>query len=909
MMVTEASDGDGRTMVIVGDAGIGKTSLLDAIPALVPAGSVVLRVGVAECESLLPYAAAIDLVGPLLEVSDVADGIGGAARECLDRLLAARPGAAGPMPICRAVLGALLAASSGGRLVVLIVDDAQWLDQSSAEIIAYVAKRVRAERMLIVVALRTGGTSPLLGLDDAPLLLGGLSRRELGPLLLRHGMNGVVDEVSDHLHHATGGNPLAILEIAENLGADERSAQAELPLFPPVGAAIREAFGRRLADLGADVQEALVVAAAHGPGHTAVLFAALRELGLDQDVLNPAVASGVIETSYVSVRFTHPLLRLVAYSGASPTGRRRAHGALASAWQSDQPARGAWHLAESVAAPNESIAAAIESVAHESAGQFAMVTAGELYERSSDLSIDATGRDRRRMAAARAFGNAGKASRAAQLLRNVLEVTNDPTIRADAAAMHGTFVAFSSSPLEAADMLCTEADRIAPVDSQRAVTLLAVAFSAAILAFDMDLGERIANRATQLADGGGPVVVLVANTLRMQSALMRGRTDEATSLLGPLAQFADVLAAGGVAEADHLLQSVALAYMVLDRWEEAAATVGAVVRRGRAAGRDGSLAFAYAVGSESALRLGRWADAHVDARRAGDCYADPADRDWATLSSLALCSRVEAHLGLAEPCRAHADTVIDGAGNIGSVILVIWARHALALLALGVGDHGEAIRQLENIATVVSRSGEHDPGYLWWKADLIEAYWRSGRISEALAVRSSLDATAERSGRVSAQMLTARADALLGPSERAEAAFSRSVTLGEQIGAPFEVARTRMLLAEWRTGAGVDGSEPLQHALVAFERLGASAWESRCLSLGDASTASPSSGSVSSPTALLTERELETALLVSRGRTNREIADELFLSPKTIENTLAKVYRKLDVRSRTELAILFAARP
>jgi DNA-binding CsgD family transcriptional regulator len=896
-IIDRAERGFGQALLIVGEAGIGKSTLLAAVGSLVDGDAIVLSARAVESESHLAYAATVDLFGPLLELPEVADGLAVEARQVLEGVLTARPGIAGPMPVCRAALGAVLAASAGGRLIVFVVDDAQWLDEPSAEVLLYLARRVNGERVVFIAGLRADSNCRLAGADLPELHIGGLSVSGVEQLLARHRL---AEPVAATLREATGGNPLALIEIVRTLSADERSARVELPHFPSVGPTITRAFSRRIGALPAPCRQALVVAAAEGSGQFEIVQLSLNTLGYQPDVLEAAEREQIIAVKNGSISFTHPLMRLVAYGTASPAERRAVHAALAGSWSAQQPSRAAWHLSESAAGPDEVIAASLEAVAAQSRTRLAATAAAELFERAGDLSTDPPGRERRWMAAARCFEDAGRPFRADHVLQRILAVTVDARMRADAMAMHGLYVAFGESPTVACELLRTEAMRIEAEDPQRAILLLATAYTAALLAVDFTVGGEIAADAVRLSSGAGPIGVLAANAMQMQAALFDGRSDDAEALLDPIARLAVALAAGGAPEADYLLQTVALAYLVTDRWHEAQSTVGAVIRRGRAAGRDGGLVFALAIESEAGLRTGRWPDAYVAARRAGDLYADPTDRQWATYSSLALCARVEAHLGLADECRDHAQAVIDGAGKLGSVVLVTWARHALGLLALSTGDYPEAIRQLEQVLDVAGRSGVHDPGYIWWPGDLIEAYWRMNRTAEATRIRARLATDAQVTGRLSAQVVVARADALLGPPERAEEAFARSLDLAKQVDAPFETARTQLLLGEWRAARGGAPDGPLTSALTTFQRLGASAWVTRCRLLGE-TAATPQ---LASPTRLLADRELEAALLAARGMTNREIADELYLSPKTVENTLGKVYRKLSVRSRTQLAIL-----
>jgi DNA-binding CsgD family transcriptional regulator len=619
-------------------------------------------------------------------------------------------------------------------------------------------------------------------------------------------------------------------------------------------------------------------------------------------VLGPAEQEQIVVFERETVSFAHPLLRLVSYSAATAARRRQIHAAFAAVLRTSDPTRAVWHLAESALGPDDEIAASVEAVADETRTRGALAVAGELFERAGDLSIGRQERERRWLAAARSFDDSARPAQAARILERIFASTEEPAMRADVMMLLGVYCAFGESASRGCEILRTEAMRVEAADPTRSLLMLASAYTAAVLGVDFSAAAEITSEAGRVAAGAGPVGVLVAGALDLQTALFEGRYDDAARLRAPMRQMATALSESGVHEGDFLLQTTAFADLVMDDWQTAWTSMNGVIRRGRSAGRDGGLAFALAVASEAALRLGRWADAYVSARHAGDLYVDPADMSASRLTSFALCARVEAHLGLAESCRENAAKALAGAEPVGAAMLVIWARHALGLLALSRGDHLEAVRQLELVAAVADKSGAQDPGYLWWPADLIEAYWRSGRPADAVRVRSQLRFYGERTGSRSMMMVVSRWEAMLGPVERAEGHFADAIAAGESLGAPFEVARTELLLAEWRAANVGPVAEPLAAARLTFERLGASAWVERCEDVGPAR---PGEDSVV-PARILTERELETALWAARGMTNREIADEMYLSPKTIEHALGRVYRKLGVRSRTQLAIMLA---
>ena len=385
-LVDGARDGRSGVLLLAGEAGIGKTSLLREAEAQA-AGVTVLRARGVESESDLPFAGLSELLAPVL---DRRDGLPEIQRGAIEGALAlgpTTPGADQRFAMAAGTLG-LLALAAEDQPVLAIVDDLQWLDEASAEAVLFAARRLGSEGVAILLAARDAPGAPFeaAGVDRVGLApLGEAAAREV----LAATPNGaaLATSVADRLLATADGNPLALTEIPALLDDEQRAGRAPLEEPLPAGTGIARAFARRLEGLPEDARMALLLAAADESARLDVLLAALREHGHDASALERAEAAGVVELERGNVRFRHPLWRSAAYHAATPPSRRAAHETLAGAWPEDSPSR-AWHLAAASLAPDETVAAALEAAAHSARERGAHPAAAQAFARAAHSSPD-----------------------------------------------------------------------------------------------------------------------------------------------------------------------------------------------------------------------------------------------------------------------------------------------------------------------------------------------------------------------------------------------------------------------------------------------------------------------------------------------------------------------------------------
>jgi DNA-binding CsgD family transcriptional regulator len=883
----------GGALAIVGEAGIGKTALLAAARERA-AGMRIAAAGGAEFEADLPFAALGEIAAPFLdrlgELPEPQSAALGAA-------LALTPPAAAPgdrLAIFAGFLGLLRAAAADGPLLIL-VDDAHWLDSSSAECLAYVARRIDSEPIALLAAARTD--APLGGVEE--LRVEGLDRASALALLERADA-GLARPAAEALLDLTVGNPLALLALPPLLGEDQRSGLEPLERVPAPGGVLRDAFERRVAALPPDSRAALLVAAA-GERSLRPVVGACEELGIPRAALERAEADGIVSIGGDAIEFSHPLLRGVVYEGADPAERRRAHAALAK--HSDGDAR-AWHLAEAALGPDAEAAAALEMAGVSATMRGAHSTATQAFERAALASEDGDARARLLLAAAVAAGMAAGYERAAALLEPVAEIEAGETRARIRHVLALVTLVGGSRPARAnVEMLAAEAERVAAGDAALAALLWADAGLAAIVGGDCPTALSLSERAAAaLPDGTVAEMRCHVHAVHGMGLALRGRTAEARAALD---------AAGELLPHAHPLspstQSISFALHARictgqqRRLRDEALSLGA---GGRDAGTIGLLPYYLLIAADAAYRLGDWDAA---AREAGEAVAiaDESGQRGPLAVALMVLARVHAARGEEAEARAAAGRGIEVAAPPGYRSAELWARGLLGFLELGLGRADEAIAELEATERLTAEAGLADPLIVPWAPDLAEAYARAGRDDDARRVAAALAERAEASGVPLALALAERCRGIAaedGFDER----FERALELHDGADAPFETARTELAYGSrlHRARRRVDARKRLRAALERFEQLGAAPWAERARAELRAAGAIRRSA-VNDPDEL-TAQEMRVARAVAHGATNAEVAAELFLSPKTIEFHLGRVYRKLGIRSRTELASLAA---
>jgi DNA-binding CsgD family transcriptional regulator len=889
-----ARAGRSGALLLHGEAGIGKTALLRcAIDAA--GGFRVLRARGMESESDIPYAGLAELVAPLLGGLDDLPGVQAGA---LRGALALGPAAAGDRFTVPAALLSLLGHAAEERPVLAVIDDAQWLDEPSLEALLFAGRRLDAESVAMLGALRDG--TPV-----ATMQVPWLERLHVRPLAEDDARAlldaAIAPAVTARLIAGAGGNPLALLEIPRLLNEAQRAGREPLsePLRP--GTEIERAYATALSALPEPTRRALLVAAAADTRRMDALQAGLRVTELAPSDLAAAEATGIVALNAGELEFRHPLLRATVYHAATPPERRAAHAALAAAAPDDSAPR-AWHLAACAVAPDERVAAALERAALDARDRGAHATAAHDMTRAAHLTPEPALRAGRLLGAAHDAVRGGEVDLAYGLLDEAAGQTDDPLLMADIERLRGHVEMRRGSPAAAHERLVREAERVRPRDTERAAAMLLEASVAHMITGDMEALMATAERARVLATGVEPGIELLATTVIGEAYLATGDLTRGDALLRACEPY---LLEGDVLAAVEIVSLAGHSAIWIENWERAERILGRLIAAARDASSVTGLIYPLAAVSHLDFRRGRWAPALASASEAVELADDTGQ--YALLGpALAALAHVEASLGHEEACRRDCARGLGLLAAAAGEATAVYLHSSVGLLELGLGRIPEAIAALEHAdriglrlrvgEAVVQRAG-----------DLVEAYVRAGRREEAEARLVLLEDEGRRTGARWSQAVAARCRGLLAADDDVRSAFDAALALHDGLPMPFERARTLLALGERlrRARQRAEAREPLNVALETFERLGARPWAERAR--GEL-RATGQAGGRRAPVAAdqLTAHELQIAVLVAQGMTNREAAAALFLSPKTIEYHLGQIYRKLDVRGRAQLARLMA---
>ena len=891
-LLDELRAGHSAALVIAGEPGIGKTSLLE-YAATRADGMKVISVRGIESEAELPFAALADLVQPLLARLDEIPEVQAAA---LRSALGLERGTAGTdrFTTCAGLLS-LLGAAAEVKPLLALVDDAQWIDRSSLQAVLFAARRLDAEGVAMLIARRTGGEEAATsGLEE--LVLGGIEGDAAASLLERAG-HAISRATVDEIVAATAGNPLALLEVPSLLTTPQLAGVEPLPGPVPTTEVLERAFLAQVERLPAETQQALVIAAASMSGDFEEVVAAVARAELVPGSLDAAERAGLTRVKGSRLEFAHPLLRSAVYHGAPAVQRRAAHEALAGGSGDLRP----WHLAAASAAPDAGVVAELEQAAATASERGGHAEAASALEAAAGLAVDSAARAKLLRDAADEARRAGQTAKALELLREALEVAEEPELVARIQHLYGVIEMWSVSAFAAYERLTAQADRIEQSDPERAAWLLTDAGWACFMAGEVILGRKAAERAVRLAEGGGLVEVLSSAVLGI-ALLLNGERAKAEPLLR---QHQTLIEGTYFLERGYALAwPAAQALVWLEDHDFARDVFDRLIEGARGRSTPSVLPYTLTGLAELDFRTGGWARAYANAAEAV-ALARETEQPAALSFALAGLARIEAAQGRADDCRLHVREALDlGEGGAGAV--VVYAAAAHGLLELGQGRVEEAIPPLTRVADQVRAHGLLQPTVLQWAPDLIEALARAGRREEALALLSEFEAAADSSLSRWALGAAARCRGLLADGSF-EDDFARAIELHEGLGAPFEVARSQLCLGERlrRNRQRKESRTVLRSAIEQFERLGATPWAERANAELRASGETMQPGAVIA-THELTPQELQVALAVAHGATNKEAGAALFLSPKTIEAHLGRVYRKLGIRSRTELAALLA---
>ncbi len=960
-----AREGGGGALLLHGEAGIGKTALLRfARERAEGEGLRVLAARGLETQGDLPYHGLHDLLGPLLEegakrspdrpASEGAEGspdrpASEGAEGCPDRPAPAGgegrapegaegAGAAGEAPAMRtlrarlpaaqatalgqafalgpegtparfavpaAVLG-LLAVAAEERPVLAVVDDVQWIDGPSVEALVFAARRLRGDGVAILFGQRDGAGRAVDPTALDSMELKPLERRAAADLLReRHGER-LAGAVASGIVGAAGGNPLALVELSRALSDDQLSGREALPPVLPEGLSVERAFASELAALPEDTRRALTVAAAADAGEdAAVLGRALALAGVLPWVLDAAESARVIEVHGPRVDFRHPLLRAAAYHAATPGERRAAHRALADAHPEGAPQR-AWHLAAAAEGADEHAAGVLDQAAVQARERGGFASAARAMTRAAELSPQEGERTRRLLDAARDFVAAGDpeqaAARAEAAYDEVVRGPAEPSLRADLEWLLGHVWMRLGRAGDAERLLREAAERVAPTDPGRGSVMLLEASVAQLAKGGAHEAIALARRARATGEGN-PVVQALADVMVGQALVATGNADEGVPLIEETKEF--VFSLDPVHAPSDVIAIAANALVWTDRYAPARAILGRVIAAAR---EHGALArLSYPLGAQCVLdfRSGRWADAVANGEEGVRASID-SGADAVTVLIAAFLAEVEAQRGLTEQAIERAEDALERGRRTRTDGFMMFPHHAVGIAHFAAGRHDEAIAALEEAWAWSRRIGTLGAGWLPTQPALIEAYVAAGRTADAERELEELRANnAGDRQPPTAHALIARSRGLVTGEERH---YEEALEHHARVASPFERARTELLLGESlrARGESMPARRRLRAALEAFERLGATPWAERAREELQASGVASTRGDLA-VVDVLTPHELQVALVVARGATNKEAAAQLFLSPKTVEHHLRATYRKLAIASRGELITLLSA--
>jgi DNA-binding CsgD family transcriptional regulator len=894
-LLSGARAGSGGALVLRGEPGIGKSALLRYAEDRADDMRVLRARGV-EAEAELPFSGLHELLRPALELLD----------EIPERQAGALRGAfgLGPPLDARLLIGAgtlsLLAAAAEEQPLLCLIDDAHWLDAASSDAFVFVARRLEADSVTVLFAAREQEPRVFEPPGIADLTLTGLELAEAVELMRG---SGLPERVVNDLYRAATGNPLALLELPGALTEKQRTGQEPLPEPLPATKAIQAAYERRIRALPEPARRALVVAAAEPSGRLALIERACAAVEIEPSALAAAEDAGLVEVVDARVVFHHPLVTSVAYHVGPPTERRRIHAALADVVGADDPSRRAWHLAEAAAGPDEGVAAVLEEAARGAYARSGYRSAALTLERAAALTPD-TARQAERLyfAAIMHFYSHGIA-RALMLLDQAegLAPGSDDQARFRLLRLA---LWYYRDPQRAATLLLEEADR---PDAKPADAALAAALAACFRAFlrdgagSLEAALRTREHAQRSENADNPIAGLGAGN----GFVAAGRPGDA----GPLRE-----------QAIALMQAREWRYEHPEDWVTGYSGVyagGTLILLGEHEAlheRIAALSAEFVPGDEVALMLargflgtadylaGRWTQARIGI---AECLRIAAEIGWLGPQVYAYV-RVLAQLAAAQGAEEEARAQEAAAAPYAAVA---WASYvgtgALALLDLGRMNYVDAVERYE--AEVLPRVG---PLLLYHDlADAIEAYVHAGRPGDAARWLDRFAAQARESGWPWAVARATHLEALSADEHRYEQSFGAALEWHDRARQPFLRARTELAYGERlrRQGLRRQARDQLRAALATFEMLGAAPWIEQAAAQLRATGEHVRQRS-DPDTSALTPQELQVALIVVRGATNKEAAAQLFLSPKTIEKHLGSAYAKLGLRSRAELARVFAAR-
>ncbi|MFE7837011.1 ATP-binding protein [Streptomyces sp. NPDC057474] len=884
----------GRSGVLVlrGEAGIGKTELLRYLLDRA-AGCRTVRLAGVQSEMELSYAGLHQLCAPLLAGLD---RLPGPQRDALGTAFGLRAGAAPDRFLVGLATLSLLADAGGDRPLVCLIDDAQWLDHVSAQTLAFVARRLLAESVVLVFAAREPSPGEALGsLPD--LLVTGLTESD-SRKLLDSVVTGPLDQrVRERIVAESGGNPLALLELPRRLAVGELAGGFGRPDAGPLSSQIEQGFLRRVQSLPAETRRLLFTAAAEPVGDVTLLRRAAERLGIDVDTAASHADAAELITLGTRVRFRHPLVRSAAYRAASANDRREAHRALADATDARlDPDRRAWHLAGAASGPDETVAAELERSAGRAQARGGIAATAAFLQRAAALTQDPVRRARRTVEAARATLHAGAFEPAATLLATAEAGPLDELGRARIDVLHAEIAFAQNRGREAPSLLLAAAHRFGPLDVALARDTYLDAVAAAIFAGRLAHGPglREVGEAARAAPPQRPARLPDRLLDAIAVRLTDGYAASVPLMERVLAAFCDE----EIPVQEALRRLWLAGVLASDLWDDERGHLLATrhLTITRRAGALSALPDVLESRAHMHLLAGELAAAALLVEEVGTVCAAIGSNPTRVLP-LGLA----AWRGREREARTLLDAIMSEAVPRGQGAAVTVSHWYHAVLCNGLGQYTEALAAAREAAAHPYEFASPR----WGLAELIEAAVRSGLPQAATDALEQLSEATQASGTDWALGVEARSRALLSEGDAAELLYREAIERLARTRVRVELARAQLLYGEWlrRENRRVDARAQLGVAHEEFSRIGAEAFAERARSELQATGAKVRRHTVATPTAL-TSQEAQIARLAGEGLTNSEIGTQLFLSPHTVEWHLRKVFSKLGISSRKEIRTL-----